>query len=175
MIHLIPVSASLDLGDDLKQIYLDSFPADERREWQEIRQLLTNPSYNIYKINVNNELTGLISIWRWSELIFIEHFALSIPTRGMGLGTQVLKQIISENPPMIIVEVELPDTGPAIRRIAFYERLGFSPCHEEYYQPPYSPGMSKVKMLLMSYPHSLSREEFLSFKGKIYKEVYLIE
>lgn len=174
MIQLIPVFASLDLGDDLRQIYFDSFPADERREWQEIQQLLAHPSYNFYQICVNEKLTGLISIWRWPEFIFIEHFALSSPTRGLGIGTQVMKQLMSENLQVIIIEVELPDTEPAIRRIAFYERLGFMLCQEDYYQPPYSPGKNYVKMLLMSYPHSISREEFLSMKAKIYKEVYLL-
>lgn len=172
MIQLIPVSAALDLGDDLQQIYVDSFPANERREWQEIQKLLTYPSYNLYRISFNNELRGLISIWRWPEFIFIEHFAMSISTRGLGLGTQVMKQIINENSPLIIIEVDLPDTEQSIRRIAFYERLGFLLCHENYYQPPYSPGMSKVKMILMSFPHTLSREEFLFFKAKVYKEVY---
>lgn len=172
MIRLIPVSDSLDLGDDLQQIYVDSFPADERREWEKIHQLLNHPSYNLYKIRINKILVGLISIWRWPELIFIEHFALSIPTRGQGIGTQVIKQIMSENPLVIIIEVELPYTEQAIRRIAFYERLGFMLCQEDYYQPPYSPGMSKVKMLLMSFPHPLSREEFQAYKAKIYKDVY---
>lgn len=172
MIQLIPVSASMDLGDDLKPIYFDSFPANERREWVEIRQLLNHPSYNLYKITNDDDLVGLVSIWRWPVLIFIEHFALSAPTRGLRIGTQVMKQIISENPPVIIVEVELPDTEQAIRRIAFYERLGFSLCQEDYYQPPYSPGMSKVKMLLMSFPHPLAYEEFLFFKARIYKDVY---
>ncbi|MBC8004782.1 MAG: GNAT family N-acetyltransferase [Verrucomicrobia bacterium] len=172
MIQLVPVTSSLDLGDDLKQIYFESFPADERREWEDIHQLLYHPPYNLYRINVNNELTGLISIWRWPELIFIEHFALSIPNRELGTGTQVLKQIISENPPTIILEVELPDTEQAIRRIAFYERLGFSLCIKDYYQPPYFPGKNKVKMLLMSFPHSLSPDEFQFYRTKIYKEVY---
>lgn len=172
MIQLIPVSAALDFSDHLQQIYFDSFPADERREWQEIQKLLTHPSYNLYRIDVNNELTGLISIWRWPEFIYIEHFAISTLTRGQGMGTQVMKQIINENSPLIIVEVDLPDTEQSIRRIAFYERLGFSLCPEDYYQPPYSPGMVKVKMILMSFPHTLSREEFLFFKAKVYKEVY---
>lgn len=172
MIQLILVSDSLDLGDDLQKIYFDSFPADEQREWQEIHQLLSNPCYNFYQIAVNKELSGLISIWTWPEFIFIEHFALSIPMRGLGMGTRVMKQLMSENPPLIIVEVELPGTEAAMRRIAFYERLGFSLCQEDYYQPPYSPNKNPVKMLLMSFPHTLSPKEFQSFKARAYKQVY---
>jgi hypothetical protein len=88
------------------------------------------------------------------------------------MGTQVLQQVMNEKPLQLILEVDEPHTEPAIRRINFYMRLGFTVCREDYYQPPYSPHMNKVKMLLMSYPGILTQLEFIDIKAHIYREVY---
>ncbi|HET6559325.1 MAG TPA: GNAT family N-acetyltransferase [Prolixibacteraceae bacterium] len=172
MIHLMPVSDSNDLDTDLKQIYLDSFPDNERREWNEMQQLLLHPLFNVCRIIQNGTLIGFISFWKWPHLLFIEHFALNELARGKGIGTRILKQIIDENPSTIIVEVEEPLTEQANRRIAFYQRLEFVLCQQEYYQPPYTHGNDKVKMSIMSYPQLLTYEEFTIVKKQIYKEVY---
>lgn len=172
MIQLIPVSDSMDLDNDLKQIYHDSFPDNERREWNEMQQLLLHPLFNVCRIIHNKILIGFITFWKWPDLLFIEHFALGEAARGHGMGTLILKQIIEENTSTIIVEVEEPLTEQANRRIAFYQRLGFVLCPQEYYQPPYSAGNDKVKMFIMSYPELLNHKEFTIVKKQIYREVY---
>lgn len=42
MINLILESKLLDLNEPVKQIYVDSFPVDERREWHDLNQILKN-------------------------------------------------------------------------------------------------------------------------------------
>lgn len=172
MIELIAVSDAKDLEFDLKQIYLDSFPDNERREWNEMQQLLVHPNFNVCKITHNNILIGFITFWKWPDLLFIEHFALNKPSRGKGTGTIILKQIIENTSSTVIVEVDVPITEPDNRRIAFYQRLGFVLCPQKYYQPPYIQGNDKVKMLIMSYPTILNNKEFIFVKKQIYREVY---
>lgn len=172
MIQLIPVSDLKHLDDDLKQLYLDSFPADERRAWEAMQQLLTHPLFNVCRITHTSTFMGFITFWKWHDLLFIEHFALTEQARGKGFGTQMMEQIIKENSSTIVLEVELPLTEQATRRITFYQRLGFILCQQEYYQPPYNPGNEKIKMLIMSYPHILTTKDFAVIKKRLYKDVY---
>lgn len=172
MLELIAVSDPKDLEIDLKQIYLDSFPDNERREWNEMQHLLLNHLFTVCKITHNNLLIGFITFWKWTDLLFIEHFALNETARGKGIGTIILKQLLEQHPSTVIAEVEEPLTEQANRRIAFYQRLGFDLCQQEYYQPPYISGFDKVKMYIMSYPAKLTNREFTVFRNRIYKEVY---
>lgn len=173
MIQLIPASQQQEMDDErLREIYEHSFPADERREWDQLKQLLGHPLFKLYKILKNNAISGIITIWRWPEFTFIEHFAIQESLRSQGIGKGVLQQIIHEKPLKIIVEVEVPHNESAFKRIAFYKLMGFYDCEQEYYQPPYIKGYNKVKMLLFSYPQQLTQQEFASIKSRLYKEVY---
>ncbi len=172
MVKLLSVSNSLELSDDLKMIYIDSFPPDERREWQKLKELINHPNFEISQILYNKEAIGLIVIWNFSDFSFIEHFAIRESARGKGIGNEVLRQIIEEKATRVIVEVEEPTNVSACRRIAFYNRLGFSDYDGIYYQPAYSPDKKKVKMLIMSFPHKLLPNEFEEIKTKLYREVY---
>lgn len=172
MIQFIPVTNPLELNDDLGQIYIDSFPLDERREWQELKELLTQRNFNFNKILDGGKLIGLITTWNLPDFVFIEHLAIHESFQAKGIGAKVLKQIIEVTQARIILEVEEPDSETAKRRIAFYERSGFSVCDNIYWQPPYSPGKNKVKMLLMSFPEPLNSKDFSKIKAQIYQHVY---
>lgn len=172
-LHL--VSSGQKLNQDIKQIYIDSFPSDERREWLELEQILQQPKFNLTQVFDDQELIGFISTWNLPDFIFIEHFAIKKSVRGKGLGSQVIKLILNEKSPRIILEVEEPTTGSKMKRITFYERLGFSVCESNYWQPPYCADKSKVKMLLMSFPDKIHPREFTEIKTHIYREVYQLK
>ena len=52
----------------------------------------------------------------------------------------------------VVLEVELPEEGEmAKRRIGFYKRHGFKEYPEFHYiQPPYSPDLSSLEMMIMA-------------------------
>ena len=172
MIKLIPVSNSRELNKDLQQIYIDAFASDERREWHELMELLLQPNFTMNQVFDDQALIGLINFWDLQNFIFIEHFALNAEYRGNGIGSQVIKQITEENSARVVLEVEEPTDEYTRRRITFYGRLGFSPCENIYFQPPYAPDKSKVKMLLMSYPDRIIPLEFDRIKTQLYRDVY---
>lgn len=159
----------------LKNLYLDSFPPDERRDWKELMELTNCPNFTFYCIINENVPVGLVTLWEWSEFTFIEHFAIDKTFRGRGIGTEVIDQLKKKTSAKIILETEIPATQSAIRRVAFYTRLGFQACGEEYYQPPYSIDKKAVKMLLMSYPGNIIKKEFMAIRSILYKEVYQIK
>lgn len=174
MIQLIPVIQTGAYEQTLKSLYHDSFPPDERRDWNELLQLTHHPHFNLCCIIDSEVPVGLITLWQWPEFTFIEHFAIDHAFQGRGIGSKVLNHLKEDACSKIILETEEPDSYDAKRRIAFYNRLGFHACSEEYFQPPYSLDKKAVKMLLMSYPNTITKKEFLTIRSKLYKEVYQI-
>ena len=75
---------------------------------------------------------------------------------------------------MIFLEVELPENDTSIRRIEFYERLGFYLNDFYYLQPPMQKQHDCLQLKVMSYPESINQEEFINFKDRVYREVYKI-
>jgi len=158
--------------NELRTHYYHSFPVEERRDWDQLNELLKHPGFKLYKIFNDNSFAGLISVWKWSDLTFIEHFAIVETLQGKGIGKDVIKLVIKDIPNLIVLEVEENKSLSACRRINFYEQLGFKLCREKYYQPPYQNDKKPVKMLLMSYPEMVTNAMFNTIKIKLYKEVY---
>ena len=72
----------------------------------------------------------------------------------------------------ICLEVELPETEKAKRRIAFYERNGFFLNNYEYEQPAYSADKKAVPLLIMTYNKPVSYERFKEIRKELYLHVY---
>lgn len=172
MIHQIPLLNSLEIDDDLKQIYFDSFPPEERRDWPQLIELLNNPLYNLLQIYSLNQFVGFISIWKLSGFYFIEHFAIRESERKKGHGIEVIRQLIQQKLVPVVIEVEEPFSDEACRRIRFYESLNFKINQNTYFQPPYSIGKKAVKMHLMSYPDEIQQKDFENTKTQIYQWIY---
>lgn len=71
----------------------------------------------------------------------------------------------------MVLEVEPPVTEQAIRRIKFYERLGYQTFPDAYYQPAYHEGYPPLELRLMQ-KGLTPGETFLSIKNQLYKYVY---
>jgi ribosomal protein S18 acetylase RimI-like enzyme len=172
MIQLHPVTNLDKLNFDLKQIYETSFPADERREWTQLLELLNYTQFSLNEIYDQQKFLGFISIWNLTEFSFIEHFAIRVDEQGKGYGTQAIKQVLSMNSKPVILEVEEPFTENARKRIAFYERLNFTVNNFSYFQPAYSAEKNCIRMLLLSHPTRIYPEDFERIKDRILDRVY---
>lgn len=147
----------------------DSFPADEYRSFEEQLSLLSDPKYTLWTTAHRN---ALISVWRFEDFTFIEHFAVAPSCRNHGLGNQLLQEIISSLPYPICLEAELPDTEIAQRRLNFYQRNGFRINTFPYVQPSYGPGRASVPMCILSTHSPLSQQQFHNIRDTLYLEVY---
>ncbi len=96
----------------LEEIYMTSFPADERREWALVERLADDPSSPMTMLKITDgggRAAGLLTIWRFDGLSYIEHFAVDSSRRGSGLGSKVLSRVVkAEMPVPIVIEVEPP-------------------------------------------------------------------
>lgn len=153
-------------------IFEYSFPEDERRSFEEQKNLLRNPKYNFNTIYDNSLLIGFVAFWSFEDFIFIEHLAIDKNFRKEGYGGKIVKDIISKYDKVIILEVEKTMTSEAVRRISFYENLGFHLNKYDYLQPALSEDKKSVPLFLMSYPRSINEEDFIKIKDKLYRTVY---
>jgi ribosomal protein S18 acetylase RimI-like enzyme len=171
MVRLVAVKNKAELNADVRQIYEESFPEDERRDWLQLADLITNRLFNFSLIYNDQNLIGIAAVWDLADFIFVEHFAIRAEERGKGFGNELVHQIIS-NGTIVLLEVEHPISEIAKKRIRFYERLNFRISDSEYFQPPYSKTKNIVKMLLMSYPEKISEPTIQTFVNRIYEHVY---
>lgn len=154
-----------------------SFPPDERRPRHGQKALLGDERYRL--LGVKNRGTGsveaLLALWDLGEVLFIEHFAVLPQNRGLGLGSAMLCELRRNTNQPLCLEVELPETDTARRRIAFYERAGFFYNPYPYFQPPLHPTQKGLPLRLMSSPAPLDEGAFLRTKALLYSQIYHTE
>ena len=152
-----------------------SFPTDEYREREGQLALFSREEYRLLCCCKENELSAFFSLWEFGDFCFLEHFAVDPKLRGQGLGTKLLEDLAAYTEKPIILEVEMPDTEQAKRRIGFYRRNGFFTNEYPYAQPAYSKDKKALPMILMSKGRTVNRMELEKIKGKVYSAVYGID
>ena len=172
MIEIITLNHPDDLNSTFRQIYEEAFPPDERRDWEQLVELLTNPYFCFNGIYNEQKVVGFYTLWNLDQFIFMEHLAIGDSDRGKGFGSQVLQQLLITTSTPLILEVESSETHSGLKRIAFYEKMNFKLSECDYYQPPYSTEKKKVRMKIMSNPERILQEDFRSIQTKIYEAVY---
>ncbi|PSL50036.1 ribosomal protein S18 acetylase RimI-like enzyme [Chitinophaga niastensis] len=168
MISMIPTNIA---EDAVKSLYEAAFPKEERRPWEQELQLIATGKIRLLTLAKEAAFAGFVCYWQLPAFSFIEHFAIHPDTRGGGAGTQVM-QLLEAQLGTIVLEVEPPLTEQAIRRIKFYERLGYQTFSQSYQQPPYYPDYPPLELRLMQkgMPHTATA--FAQIKDQLYKSVY---
>lgn len=166
-------------NDEFEKVYaimVEAFPIDERRTFDEQIALLDNPSFEIlvWKDAPSGEIDGFISLYRFEDLVFVEHFAVANDKRNCGLGKRILDELPSRER-RICLEVEPPITEQAKHRIAFYERNGFYLNEYSYIQPPISKNTCPIPLLIMTSGEAVDYETFLNIKRVLYENVYGVD
>lgn len=159
--------------DMIQQLYEEAFPFHERRTSVQLLQLLNEPGMEMLAITNEEQYIGFAIVWKLGEWHYLEHFAIAAIHRSKKYGSAVIKQLIAYAENRLVLEVEPPHDDIALRRIGFYERLGFTVSPFTYRQPPYRKGEDFVPMLLMSIPAFDNEAIFDSVVTQIQSEVYL--
>lgn len=135
--------------DAAEQLYLESFPPEERRPWGDIVSGPAGPELRL--IFRDGAFAGIITTWDLGTWTYVEHFAIMPYMRGGGIGGLVLERLAGMDEKPLLLEVERPGDGNpmASRRIEFYRRNGFALLDYDYIQPPYAPGLPEVPLRLM--------------------------
>jgi len=170
-IHLKPIKNEIEINL-IAKIYIDSFPADERRE---INSLIKELNNNLFHPNIifwDEKIVGIFFYWDFSKFVYIEHFAIEKKQRGKGIGKKVLIDFIHNTVKPFVLEIEKPLDEHSLKRLHFYESIGFEIIENNYIQPPYGAKKKSVELFLLSFPlvrNSLFISHIIS---SIYREVY---
>ena len=162
-----------DEFDAVYKIMQDSFPKNEIRSYSGQRKLLAKNEYSMFAIVKNASVIGFIALWTVSDFLFVEHFALSEQYRGKGIGSQILNEIKLRFSLPIVLEVEPPVDKKTSKRIAFYEKNGFT-YHDFYYvQPALEKTREQLQLKIMS-TKRLSEQDFNRVRDALYKDIYKV-
>ncbi|MEE3413435.1 MAG: GNAT family N-acetyltransferase [Bacteroidales bacterium] len=166
-----------------EDLYLSSFPKEERRSLESIYKLLEEDIFEFVPIFFDEDFKGFANLWFFKDFTYIEHLAITPKERNRGYGTEFLKKLINNDISFlkqrienIVLEVELPTNSLTQKRITFYERLGFKLLDDYYFQPPYEKDNEGVEMKIMLF--AADKENNISFKHiqeTLYANVYQIK
>ena len=160
--------------DAIFSIMEQSFPLDEYRAYEEQKALFVNPEYEIYTWHEKEEepIAAFAAVWEFDNMVFLEHLAVDLEYRNGGIGAKVLQALKQIFDKKICLEVELPETDLAKRRIGFYERNGFFLNSYDYIQPSLSKGRNPIPLLIMTTGRRIEKEEFVEIRDALYEKVY---
>lgn len=166
--------------DKAYALMYSSFPSDEHRGYEEQKNLLADPKYTLYAIydedtddkNEEKYIKAIIAVFHFDDFAFIEHFAVNPIYRNQGLGSIILNELKTALDCQICLEVELPETENAKRRIGFYERNGFYLNKYSHTQPPLSEGGNPIPLYIMTSERAVDKKEFGHIQSVLFKGVY---
>lgn len=171
MLTIRNLISPVTIPDNVAALYEEAFPPEERRNLPAQQLLLDNGALRLVLLENDGTYAGFVFYWQLTDFVFIEHFAISPGMRGSGIGSGVMRLMEQEHPQMVL-EVEPPHSADAIRRIRFYEGLGFKAYPFPYLQPPYQAGGAPLSMLLMQKGMPPEEHTFTKINSEIYLEVY---
>ena len=155
--------------DAVYAIMEQSFPVEEYRSYEGQKALLKKPAYRIYAAKEERKILGFAAVWQLENWLFLEHLAVATQHRNRGIGAEILRFLAEKR---CCLEVELPETDLARRRIGFYQRNGFFLNHYPYMQPSLGEGRSPVPLQIMTSGSTITPEEFARLKELLYTRVY---
>lgn len=171
-IRFIPFTSPADKGWDAAwMLYENSFPYKECRSLEDNLRALEDPRFRADGIWHDERLVGILYHWHWRDGIrYIEHLAMSPELRGQNMGSQALAAFCSATKGTIL-EIDPPVDEISIRRLHFYQRLGFIENPQEYLHPSFRNPFETHKLVLMSRPCPLTNKEVRDFADFVRTEV----
>lgn len=126
-------NAREDEYEKIKDVYMYSFPPEERMPWQMLEEKCRSGALELLTIADDSDIfAGFFLIMKHRDLILPAFFAIDNARRGEGIGSEALHLLcLKYSASRIFLEIELPDpeaknNEQRLRRKNFYLRNGFS-------------------------------------------------
>ena len=111
--------------------YVNLFPKEEQREWNEIETTYYKGIEKFYKIVLNHKTIGFFMLEKLGNdyPFYLDYFAIFEEYQNLGYGTKAIKmllnRIITNQGVICEIEKENVKNPMTIKRFHFYEKLGF--------------------------------------------------
>lgn len=145
----------------IKQLYLLSFPKEERKPFWLIRGKTKQGTMEILSVKQENDFSGLAITVLHKDLLLLDYFAIAPQVRGKGIGSQVLEALQQRyHDKRLFLEIEqpvedAPNLEQRIKRKQFYLRNGFT-------ESGLKVDLFGVKMEILCCQCEITEEEYLS-------------
>lgn len=121
---------------EITQVYethmREAFPADELKPLDNILRMLHEGDYEVWAQENQKGIEAYAYVFTGAEPVLIDYLAVRQGLRGQGIGSGFLRQVL-DHYASVMLEVERPELAQNAqdqfirsRRIAFYERAGFT-------------------------------------------------
>ncbi len=152
--------AKNELLDQVETLYLEAFPAAERKPFSMLEEMQRQGLGEILAMTDDNEaFLGLAVVLRRGDLVLLDYLAVAPEGRSRGVGSETLRQLAARFAgSRLLIEIELPDEAAAnnsqrLRRRQFYLRAGFAELDVRV-------SLAGVPMELLSLGGAVSWEEY---------------
>ena len=146
------------------KIFTESFPLFERRTIGQQETAFRSEYYRMECYLDRRRVVGFTAYWDFPGYLYIEYFAVDAALRSGGYGGKILKPLLENAGKPIIIEIDPQVDETSMRRLRFYERLGFARnpfAHPAYiYQPEHH---IDTPMTILTYPAAITREMYERF------------
>jgi len=173
--------ATFDPTDALRAVYLQSFPPNERKDFDEL--LAACP--RLARADVDGSPAALAVIEELPVIgaALLSYLATDERTRNAGVGSALLRFLLADAPARypggLLLEVEPPEAGRAAdaalraRRLGFYRRHGAVVLPVRYQMPSFTGG-DPLPMLLLAIggPPARPAVWLAGVLGALYADIY---
>lgn len=170
-LQFVPFGSRLDADwAEAWKLYESSFPACERWQEEAYDRAFDDPLFAADAICRDGEFVGILFHWVTPAFDYLEHLAISPRLRGQNLGSLALETFCRDRR-RVILEIDPPEDEISIRRLHFYQRLGFVANPHEYIHPSYRHPFHAHRLVVMSRPDALTDDEARRFADFIREHV----
>ena len=136
MINVVEITID-EFKKSIYNKYIKLFPKDEQRDWKSIEKTYQKGIEKFYKIVLNNDVIGFFMLEKLeNHPFYLDYFAIFEEFQNLGYGTKSIKilmeKIVGNEGLMGEIEKETEENPITLRRLKFYQKLGFKKVDSEY-------------------------------------------
>lgn len=161
MLTIRKVTPTTENINEIKRLYKDSFPQNERRNFDNL-MTMGNGKSEIIALYDGDIFCGFVSLLNGNVISHIIYFAIEEELRGHGYGSDALKVIHEyQSGRRVIVDIEqetetAPNNEQRRRRKQFYFRNGYAETEIKY-------NWRNEDYEILSFGGNVTEEEFEAF------------
>ncbi|MBR8535237.1 hypothetical protein KDU71_06675 [Carboxylicivirga sediminis] len=162
------------LPDDVWELISNSYKYERRRCRKQFEEVCSRSSYRMIDYRNADVLKGFIGFWDFGKWVVIEHLAVSNNQVFHETMSMLLKQLIEQvdKNVIIVAEVDILLAPEHYLLKSEYVNAGFVENPYVYIQPSYHRGCASYPQRIMSFPHSISYEQFKDLRSLLYRFIY---
>lgn len=131
MIKLVNIQDNKNCVKNIRRLYNDAFPKNERVPFFLLKYMATKEKADLYGIYDNTEFIGLLYNVYYKDTVFVFYLAIDSKIRSKGYGSAIIDEIkLRSKNRRIILNIEEVDENSndfeqQMRRKSFYIKNGF--------------------------------------------------